>query len=233
MANAPLTFPGNLGNPASFDYAVAYRSAPGAFTERIVSADPAVGQSYAATAAELADAGLPAVITTCGFNIIYQDMLADALPIPIATSSLLLLPLALRLTPGRRRVAVLTYDARQLDERFLAAAGIAPAERDRLVIEGLEGTDTWLQLAQPAPALELHVLAADVMAVIDRLLTRAPDIGALFFECSALCPFSPKVRAATGLPVYDFLTLADLLHTVVADTRPFTADGRAATGGQA
>lgn len=220
MANTPLAWHGNLGNPASYAYPVRYATARNAYTERILRGDPEVGAEYLKQARALQRQGASAILATCGFAVLYQPLLAAGLKVPVATSSLLALPLALRSAPGGGEVGVVTYDAQRLTRRFLLAGGASRAELDRLRIAGLEGTETWRQLALPRPEVPFEVLEADVLGTVGRFLRRNRRIRSLLFECSALCPFTPGLRASTGLPIFDFLSVADALMAGV-DTAAF------------
>ena len=211
MANKPLTWLGNLGNPHSFRYPVRYATARNAYTERILRGDAQVGREYLKQARTLERQGVSAVLATCGFAVLYQPLLAGGLRVPVATSSLLALPLALRTAPRGGEVGVITYDADRLARRFLLAGGAVRADLPRLRIGGLEGTETWRQLALPEPDVSFEVLQTDVLDTVMRFLRRHRQVRSLLFECSALCPFTPQLRAATGLPIFDFLSVADAL----------------------
>jgi len=221
MANKPLRHRGNLGNPETFAYPVVYASAASAYTDRILNRDPAVAADYVRQGERLQEQGIKALLTTCGFNVAYQAEIARRLRVPVATSSLLLLPLVLRLVSVDRVVGVITFDEQQLDPALLEMAGVAPADRSRLKVLGLDGTRTWQELRKPEPALPLEVIGDDLMLSIHRLIDTTPALGAILLECSALCPFSPAIRAATGLPVFDFVSLANLLQGSVSDVNPF------------
>lgn len=221
MANKPLRHPGNLGNPATFAYPVIYAGAATAFTDRILKRDPAVAADYVQQGQQLQQQGIRALLTTCGFNIAYQTEIARRLPVPVATSSLLLLPLLLRLVSVDRVIGVITFDQTQLDPTLLSLAGVSSEDLARLKILGLDGTRTWHELRKPEPALPLDAIGDDLMASIQRLLAETPTLGGILLECSALCPFSPRIRAETGLPVLDFVSLANLLQASVADLKPF------------
>ncbi|MET4391812.1 hypothetical protein ABIB73_007604 [Bradyrhizobium sp. F1.4.3] len=71
----------------------------------------------------------------------YQHAIAAAVPVPVSTSSLLLLPMLLAAVPANKKIAVLTADSRCLDAGIWATLGIT--QQSRLVIEGLEGTASY------------------------------------------------------------------------------------------
>lgn len=225
MANRPLTWLGNLGNPHSFAYPVRYATARNAYTERILRGDPEVGREYLRQARALQRQGVSAVLATCGFAVLYQPLLAAGLRVPVASSSLLALPLALRSAPQGGEVGVITYDSECLTRRFLLAGGASRAELGRLRVAGLEGTETWRQLALPEPEVPLQVLESDVRATLGRFLRRHRRVRSVLFECSALCPFTPRLRAETELPIFDFLSVADALMASVG-VAPFADPAR-------
>jgi hypothetical protein len=51
--------------------------------------------------------------------------------------------------------------------------------------------------------------------VAQRLVEKHPDIGALVFECSDLPPFAGAVQAAVNLPIFDFISLINMVYSVV------------------
>src|SRR3546814_16362954 len=58
--------------------------------------------------------GATLITTSCGFLVTAQKALAEALPVPVVTSSLLQIPQVQASLPPGRRVGVLAYDARRL-----------------------------------------------------------------------------------------------------------------------
>lgn len=227
MAHAPLRYPGNLGNPATFSYPVVYASASSALIERILEREPAVAADYIQQGRELQRRGAKAVLTTCGFNVAFQSAVARGLSVPVGTSSVLLLPLALRLVSPERRVGVITLDERWLEPTLLELSGVDTDDLLRLRIFGLQGTRTWHELRKAQPQLPIEAIGDDLMICVRELIDTTPQLGAILLECSALCPFSPRVRAETGLPVFDFVSLADLVRNAVSETRAYTPQGRA------
>jgi Asp/Glu/hydantoin racemase len=219
LENRPLALPGSLGHPATFAYPTRGRIVPGARVDTVVGGDTALAEAYVEGARALARDGATAITTNCGFTVLYQARLSAAVGIPVATSSLLLLPfMAAALAPGRA-IGLVTYDAGRLTPRHLAAAG-APAAEGRIVTAGIEGSRSWAALADPEPDVTVDSLATDVLAAVRALLVAHPEVACLLLECAAFCPVAPRVRAETGRPVFDFVTLADLVMATVPRGRP-------------
>lgn len=63
-------------------------------------------------------------------------------------------------------------------------------------------------LEQTAP-VRPHRIAAEVVAAAADLHVRHPQIRALLVECTNLPPYRRAIARATGLPVFDALTLCD------------------------
>ena len=116
--------PGDIGNPASFDFPVIFRRMEGLGPGDAVAAHPdraRVLSVLVANARALVEAGAVGLSTSCGFLALYQDELAAALPVPVATSALL----HIRRNPDRR-IGVLTASARNLTPAHFAAVGAPP-----------------------------------------------------------------------------------------------------------
>lgn len=185
--------PGDVGHAASFTMPVRYAVVQGASPQRVVRArDPALLQPFIDAARTLVAGGARAITTSCGFLVQFQAALQAALPLPVWTSSLLLLP-ALD-APG-----VLTVDADAL--RAAGVTGETP-------VEGLApGCPLQRTLLDDLPTLDLAAAEADVVAAARRLLLRYPGVRSLVLECTNMPPYADAVRAATGLPVHHLLTL--------------------------
>ncbi len=219
LENRPLAIPGSLGDPRRFAYPVRGRIVPGARVEGVVAGDRGLEAAYVAGARALEADGATAIVTNCGFAILYQAAMSAAVRVPVAASSLLLLPLLVASLAAGRRVGLLTYDAARLTARHLEAAGVTGAD-PRLAVAGIEGTRSWAALAEPVPEVTVESLAADVLGAARALRRAHPEVAVLLLECAAFCPVSSRVRAETGLPVLDFASLADLVMAAAPDRRP-------------
>lgn len=198
--------PGYLANPATFEFPVICETVEGAWVERVFRGDPALEPALIAAAKRLVERGAAAISASCGFFVRYQAAVAASVDVPVATSSLLLLPALLRQLPSHAKIAVLTADSTCLSDELLGID--APAERSRVVIGGVEGGAMWQnELKRPPPPTELSDIEADVVACVSRVQSAHPDIAALLFECTVFPCITPTIRRMTGLPVYDVTTL--------------------------
>lgn len=83
-------FLGDIGNPHSLPYPVLIEEVAGASAEKVTSLDDdSLLAPFIAAGRRLVDRGADAITTTCGFLVLYQQELAVALSVPVATSSLL------------------------------------------------------------------------------------------------------------------------------------------------
>lgn len=205
---------GDVGHAATFDFPVLYDVADGADVRDVVEiGGPELLDYFIAAAKRLEARGVRAIASSCGFTARYQQEIADAVSVPVAMSSLLQVPLVLRTLPAGARVGIVTANASTLGEAHLTAAGITPAEQDRLTLVGLESTSAFYP-SVVGGRLELDVDAArtEVVEACRTTLARDPDIRTWVFECTNLPPYRAAVRDATGLPVQDAVTLFTWLH---------------------
>jgi hypothetical protein len=198
---------GDLGNPATFDFPVLYEMTAGATTEAVTTLrDDRFLDPFLAAAEKLVARGADGIVTSCGFLAIYQRELAARLPVPVATSALLQIPLVQRLMAPGRRVGVLTFNAQSLGAPHLEGAG---APRDTPVT-GLPQDGRFRRaLLGDAGVDGYGHREAEAVESAQRLLREHADIGAIVLECTNLVPHAQAIHAATGLPVYDVMTLVD------------------------
>ncbi|MFF0458349.1 hypothetical protein [Nocardia africana] len=210
LENEPVNIPGTFASPETFQFPVKRLTVPGAWARKLVDGDLSLKDSYISCARQLESEGVAAITTNCGMSALFQEDIAAAVSIPVAVSSLLMVPVVARTMPKGRKVGVLTYDADKLTERHFVGAGWSP-ENFPVAIAGIEGSESWRRLADPAPAVTPDLLIGDVLVAVKTLLQRAPSVGALVFECTGFPVASETVRRETGLLVADSVSLAKSL----------------------
>lgn len=202
---------GDIGNARSFPFPVRYEVLEGVAPPDLIhrEAPEAVARLLEA-ARRLERAGVRAILTSCGLFLRYQARLADSVRVPVAASSLVLLPSLTALLPGDRKVGVLTAHA-----GTLAPLLSGWADPGRVALAGMEKSPAFrdaILAPRPPYLLDQAAIQREVLAAVQALLAREPDVGVLLVECTNLCPYSPAIRETTRLPVVDVLDLARLLQ---------------------
>lgn len=210
LENKPMGIPGTLTGPGTFQFPVKRITVPGAWTQNVIDGDPSVRDAYVKRARELERDGVAALVANCGFTAIFQADVSAAVAVPVALSSLSLVPFVASTLPAGQKVGLLTYEARKLTEDHFMAAGWS-SDDIPVAVAGIEGSETWRKMAEPVLNYSADVLIDDVMTAVHSLLNAEPAVGALVFECTGFPIATDTVRRKTGLPVADVITLARML----------------------
>ena len=87
-------FNGDIGNARTWPFPVQYRIVRDATPNRVTRPEgPDMLDAFKAAATEMIDAGMDGITTTCGFLGLYQKELVAHCAVPVATSSLLQVPM--------------------------------------------------------------------------------------------------------------------------------------------
>ncbi|NML85289.1 aspartate/glutamate racemase family protein [Polaromonas sp.] len=207
------TLVGNSTNPASYDYPVRFNPVRGANVHTILeNPDPGVLQTMITDAKAMAAQGIRAITTSCGFNAIFQQQLAEAVSVPVFTSSLLQVPLVQRIHGPKSEICILTANAGALRPEHLSSVGIERTEG--LCILGLEQCEEWMRMfAEPDAEIDLAAIEQEVLGTALRALDQHPGIRAFVLECTDLPPYAAAIRRHSGLPVFDFISMVNYLHS--------------------
>ncbi len=196
--------PGDVGNPSTWPFPVRYGVVRDASPERVVrgNARGLVG-AFAAAGRTLAAEGAAAIITTCGFLALHQRRLAQALPVPFASSSLMQLPLLARTLPAGKRPGVITIDAASLTGRHLTAVGADPATP----VVGVDPAGAFARaILGDLPSLDMVAAERGIVAAGEALVAQHPEVGAVVLECTNMPPYASGLRKRLGLPVHDMVS---------------------------
>jgi hypothetical protein len=209
--------PGDIAYAETFDFPVLYRVVPQATPERVVN-DAARGlvDAFCGTARQLEADGVRAICTSCGFLALHQAVLAASVTVPVFSSSLLQIPTILRALAPTATVGVLTISRQSLTPAHFTAVGVDAEGQQRLVIAGLEEADAlYRPIVENRGPLLVERAEAQVVDAARSLVAGHPELGALVLECTNLPPYASAIQAATGLPVWDAISLVRWVYGAV------------------
>ncbi|WP_022666331.1 aspartate/glutamate racemase family protein [Desulfospira joergensenii] len=197
---------GDIGNPSSFDFPVRYKIVKGASPEKIVlQADPGFIQPMIQTGRDLIREGACALATSCGFLALFHKELSKALSVPMLTSSLLQVTKVFQTLEPGQAVGIITAREQSLTRAHLSGAGIQDIP---LVIRGMDESEEFTRVfIRGGTTLDRDLCRTEMKMVARNLVESHPEVGAIVLECTNMPPYTDAVRRATGLPVYDILTL--------------------------
>ncbi|WVW83560.1 hypothetical protein I302_105581 [Kwoniella bestiolae CBS 10118] len=166
--------------------------------------------------------GVVAFVTTCGFLATMHPFLVNRLPY-IGTSALLQVTwLQQTFFPGedsKDSVGVITFKKSALTEKHLTSVGAHP----ETPVYGLpEDTDpkkgVFKAVLESRIPYDFEGMEREVLAAAHELTSNHPKVKAIVLECTNIPPFSHSIHNATGLRVYDVLTLGKWLYNGATPT---------------
>jgi len=205
--------PGDVGNASTYHYPVVFKTVPGLKSSICIKGAPDFNEKVAETARELASYGVRIISSDCGFMLQYQEIVREAVNVPVVMSSLLQLPfIALTISPSHP-IGIITADSRHLTEDYLSQSGIRV--KNPLIIRGLQKEPEFKSATvDEKGTLDSDLIRDEVVKVAQSMVEEYPAMGAILLECSMLPPYAKAVQEATGLQVYDFITMIDYVQSV-------------------
>jgi len=193
---------------------------------------------YVRCAKELEDEGVKAIVGSCGLIAGMQEELANAVDIPVFSSNLLVVPLALNVLGKGKKVGILTDSSEVLlkdDYKILKMCGIQP-ESPRIAIKGMEESEyrdiwltqfgggeiekgNWWDLDEEGVAklelgeFDIQKVEEGIVSVAREMVAENPDLGAIVLECTEMPLYAKAIRKATGILVFDSVSLVKFIHS--------------------
>lgn len=216
-------FPGDVRNPSAFPFPIQYDIACDVSNKTLVwdQDKTPVREPIIASAQRLERYGCRAIAAECGYFAYFQEDVAEAVNVPVFTSSLLQVPFAQTLIGPKKKVAILCAQRRFLTDKHLTSVGINPDSP--IVIGGAQdelGVTEFNKLWDPEkrsadPYANYDLCAQQMIEATKTLVARDPEIGAIVFECTGMQPFSRAVQREVGLPIFDWGTLLHYAYSAV------------------
>lgn len=203
--------PGNVVNATTFDFPVLYKKVSFDI-ELLFKGSPELAQIVIDAARELESEGVRAIVGACGYFAHFQDQVARAVNVPVFLSSLCQLPIIKLGLAQDQKIGVFAASANNIDDQILKGVG---GSIDDIIIQDVGSMESFAPIRWGKTALDNAALTTDLTACAHELVKQHPEIGAILLECSDLPPYAHAIQAATGLPVFDFITLINWVHRAV------------------
>ena len=191
---------GDIGNPETLTrhgIAVRHLRVQGASPARVViDADEGLISPFIEAAQQLAEQGAALISTSCGFLAAHQDTLAQAVAVPVISSSLL--QCADLHQPG-----IVTINADSLTHKVLSGACVPPGTP----IEGVTpGCEFHRRILNNETTMDLAEAQLNVQEAAMRLVRKHPQVRHIVLECTNMPPYRAAIAQATGRPIHDLET---------------------------
>ena len=208
---------GDIANANTWNFPVQYRIVRGATPDKVVRGNPLeLVDDFIAAAQDLVAHGCDGLTTNCGFLALIQDQVSAAVPVPVATSSLMQIPMVQAMLPPDKRVGVITISSTSLTEAHLKAAG---APLDTPIVGTDQGRAFTHGILDDQPSMDFADCRLDLLDAARNLVELYDDIGAIVLECTNMTPYAADIRKLTGLPVYSIYTLVNWFHAGLVPQR--------------
>ncbi|SCY90958.1 aspartate/glutamate racemase family protein [Alkaliphilus peptidifermentans] len=210
--------PGDVANATTYSFPVRFRRVPGLTVKRILSHDLTALDAVLEAGLELKREGVRAITSDCGFMALYQKQLVDQLKLPVFLSSLLQVPFMERLIAANEKIGIITVNSNALSEGILELCGAALP--GRIAIQGLQNASYFSSaFIEEVGELDFKKVETEVVAAATSMIKKDPTIKLILLECSVLPPYGSAIQMATGLPVFDFVTMINYIYSVVVKNR--------------
>jgi hypothetical protein len=217
--------PGDTGNALTWPFPVLYKVVKGASARVVIhEKGKGLGPAFLDAAAELVKEGADGITTTGGFLAIFQKQLADHVKVPVASSSLLQIPVVQRLLPSGKRVGVLSVHGDRITTEHWDAVG-APHDTPVMGTEG--GREFTRVMLNDEIDMDYELAERDILEAGEKLLEQHPDVGAVVTENHNMAPYAAALNRRLRLPIYTVYTFVTWFQAGLAP-RDFGYPGSAA-----
>ncbi len=220
-----VRMPGDVGNLTTYTFPVTYRVVKD-FPMSAMMTDELLdhAESWVEAARDLVAMGCTAITAGCGFAALLQPRIAAAVDVPVFMSALIQVPLVSAMLAPGRKVGIITANGPRLTEEHFQAVGWSAVQIPVTVI-GIEedyhqdfSRKNLLRIGEEPGIVQR--MEGSMVRLAQRLLDVDPAVGAIVLECTNMPPMAAAVQHAVGLPVFDIVTLINMVHESVT-RRPY------------
>jgi len=204
---------GDIDHPESFDYPVIYRVIPGLTFEMCQTGDltDEVKIECRCAVQYLERQGVSGITGDCGFMIHIQNLISDVTNKPVFMTSLVQLPSLCMCFDSDETIAVFTANSDSLSPllpRLLEMCALREKDKERIQLVGCQDVDGF-EAVEKGEQVDVLKVEAGIVALAKRVIEENPRIKAILLECTELPAYADSLKFATGLPVYDSISVCN------------------------
>lgn len=200
---------GDAGNPASWPFPVMIERVPRAYANEVVTGQFKDYQAFLRAIHLMRASGCICVVSTCGFLARLPQSIVTFSDEEVVLSTLLRYRALKRNLGPDRRVGIITIDRQSIDQEIRENCGI---EADAIMVSPPRNGHFCRAILDAAHPLAIAQAQQELVETALAAQSAFPHIGLWLFECANMPPYRAAVERATGLPVYDALSLGIELH---------------------
>jgi aspartate/glutamate racemase len=203
--------PGEMGNATTWDFPVLYKVVKGASPQKVVAQnDPNLLEPFINAAKELEQDGVRAITTNCGFLAMFQKEMNGAVNVPLFSSALMMVPMVHSMIKPSQKVGIMTVNKSTLSEKIIKGAG---CEQIPKVVIGMENEEEFTNMIlEDRLEMDIDKCRQEHIKIAKQLVNENSDVGAIVLECTNMPPYAKDIQEATGLPVFDIVSLVNFVH---------------------
>ena len=155
--------------------------------------------------------GVSGITGDCGFMIHIQDLISDVTNKPVFMTSLVQLPSLCMCFDSDETIAIFTANSTTLLPilpRLLEMCALRQEDKDRIQVVGCQDVDGF-DAVEKGEAVDVLKVDAGIVALAKRVVAENPRIKAILLECTELPAYADSLKFATGLPVYDSISVCN------------------------
>lgn len=196
--------PGDPGNAATFDFPVCYKVVRDVFQgDRIPrDADEILLKAFCKAARELEKDGCRAITTCCGFLAGFQRELANAVDIPVFTTTLTLIPMIASMIGRKKQIGIFSERAQFMTDSLFEKSGWSSHDYNICVSDLPEQSEFNELIIYNHESGDPDKIRESIRQMTKEHMEKYPDTGAIVLECQNFAPFGDVIAKESGVPVF-------------------------------
>ncbi len=208
---------GDIGNARTFDFPVCYKVVRNVFNGKRLprDADELLINAFTEAAKELEKDGCKAITTSCGFLAGFQKELADAVNIPVFTSTLSLVPMIAPMIGKDKQIGIFTDRKEFMTEYLFSKMGWSSKDYNICVTDLPEESAFNELVIFDKKDGNLERIKKDIREMTTKHMAEHPDTGAIVLECQNFAPFGDIIQEISEVPVFGINQLISFIENSV------------------
>lgn len=209
--------PGDIGNARTFDFPVCYKVVKNVFTGTKLprDADEVLLNAFIKAARELEEDGCKAITTSCGFLAGFQQELANAVNIPVFTTTLSLIPMIAPMIGKNKKIGIFTETGEFMTEFLFNKSGWSSKDYNICVSDLPQESEFSRLVIFNQTSGDYTALEACIREMTRRHMEKWPDTGAIVLECQNFAPFGNIIQEISGVPVFGINQLIAFMEACI------------------